>query len=154
MAHDVPTGVGRGADGGGGNGGGSGGGGGGANANSAGKDWDWTSSYGRWSSWQQQLETAESVEQARLKNKRRRDKQNGDLRNVSTCNSDHSEELRIYEMPTTEQLEECDKFKAEGMLFYREGQYYRVRGSPASHPPTIHPCIHPSIHPRTHKKQA
>ena len=86
--------------------------------------WDWTSRYDQWSSWQADMESADSVEKARLQAQRKRDKM-GALKHVSCC-SDHSEEQRIYEMSPEKQLEECEKFKFEGMMFYREGQYYRV----------------------------
>lgn len=87
--------------------------------------WDWTSRYDQWSSWQADMESADSAEKARLQAQRKRDKM-GALKHVSCC-SDHSEEQRIYEMSPEKQLEECEKFKFEGTMFYREGQYYRVR---------------------------
>lgn len=87
--------------------------------------WDWTSNYEQWATWQMDLEKANTAERARLQAQRKRDKMEG-LKHVSCC-SDHSEELRIYEMSPLEQLEQCENFKFEAMLFYREGQYYRVR---------------------------
>jgi hypothetical protein len=89
------------------------------------KAWDWTANYDRWSSWQTQLEQVDTIEKARVQAQRKRDKMEG-LKHVSCC-SDHSEELRIYEMKPADQLAECDNFKLEGLLFYREGQYFRVR---------------------------
>ena len=90
-----------------------------------GSQWDWTDNYDRWASWQTTMEHADSVEKQRLQSQRKRDKMS-DLKHISCC-SDHSEELRIYEMTPAAQLAECETFKKEGMLFYNQGQYYRVR---------------------------
>ena len=87
-------------------------------------EWDWTNNYNKWTSWQRELDQAETVERVRLKAQRKRDKM--DHLKHMTCCSDHSEEQRIFDMSPKEQLVECDGFKREGMLFYSEGQFFRV----------------------------
>ena len=94
--------------------------------NGSSKAWDWTGDYDRWDSWQKQMDKVETVEKTRLQAQRKRDKMQG-LQHL-TCCSDHTEEQRIYEITPEDQLKDCEKFKFEGMLFYSEGQFYRVRG--------------------------
>ena len=43
------------------------------------------------------------------------------------CNSDHSDEQRIFDMPCERQVANCIRFKNIGNMLYREGQYVRAR---------------------------
>ena len=102
-------------------------------------DWDWTANYDRWSNWQSDMESADSAEKARLQAQRKRDKMEG-LKHISCC-SDHSEEQRIYDMTPEQQLSDCETFKTEGLLFYNEGQYFRVRVCNAHRQLHLQPCL-------------
>lgn len=43
------------------------------------------------------------------------------------CNSDHSDEQRIFDMRSERQVANCIRFKNIGNMLYREGQYMRAR---------------------------
>ncbi len=43
------------------------------------------------------------------------------------CNSDHSDEQRIFDMPSERQIANCVRFKNLGNMYFREGQYERAR---------------------------
>lgn len=43
------------------------------------------------------------------------------------CNSDHSDEQRIFDMSAERQMSACVRFKNVGNMLFREGQYERAR---------------------------
>jgi tetratricopeptide (TPR) repeat protein len=81
---------------------------------------DWTTTYRYFDDWEDPEELAAEAVAAR---KRREDRNS---RQPTSCNHNHTEERKIYEMDWDERLLKCREFQREGNAFYTEGQYQRA----------------------------
>ena len=81
---------------------------------------DWTTTYRHFDDWEDPEELA--AEAAALAKKRKEKSE----RQPTSCNHDHTEERKVYEMEWGERLLQCQEFQCEGNAFYSEGQYERA----------------------------
>ena len=81
---------------------------------------DWTTTYRHFDDWEDPEELAAEAAALAKKRKDRRERQ------PTSCNHDHTEERKVYEMEWDERLLQCQEFQCEGNAFYSEGQYERA----------------------------
>ena len=84
------------------------------------KTTDWTKTYQHFDDWEDPEELAAEAKAAAKKRKEQSERQ------PTSCNHDHAEERKVYEMEWDERLLKCREFQTEGNAFYSEGQYERA----------------------------
>mmetsp|Transcript_583 Transcript_583/g.681 ORF Transcript_583/g.681 Transcript_583/m.681 type:complete len:266 (+) Transcript_583:38-835(+) len=84
-------------------------------------EYDWTRTYSHWSTWAEEEEMKEKIDQIQKKEEAARNRQK-----IGGCSHNHSAERELVNKTTQTKLEECREFRTFGNAWFEEGQYFRA----------------------------